>query len=198
MQSVASLPAASSTWTWRTAAWSCTDPCEGPEEDEDEDGPPPTLYPVGPWPQVLIDPSVWGFGTTLGVLQLTVKAATSRPIQFQCANLSGWVPSRGMRPRLLRAADGQHSATALADMESGQKRSWADMMAAPGSSRTVRVPDQELMEIYEANWMRESPARLLPRQRVQQAAAVAAALTLQRRGSSFSLVSQHTTTWRIH
>jgi hypothetical protein len=36
------------------------------------------------------------------------------------------------------------------------------------------------MEIYEAIWMRESPARLLPRQRVQQAAAVTAALTLQR------------------
>ena len=66
-------------------------------------------------------------------------------------------------------------------METGQKRSWQDMMAAPGSSRPARVPDQELMQLYEANWMRESPARLLPRQRVQQAAAVAAALTLQRR-----------------
>jgi hypothetical protein len=65
-------------------------------------------------------------------------------------------------------------------MEAGQQRSWSDMMASPGSSRPVRVPDQELMEIYEANWMRESPARLLPRQRVQQAAAVTAALTLQR------------------
>eukprot|EP00775_Hariotina_reticulata_P014962 gene14962-biopygen69 len=65
-------------------------------------------------------------------------------------------------------------------MEAGQKRSWQDMMAAPGSSRPARVPDQELMELYEANWMRESPTRLLPRQRVQQAAAVAAALTLQR------------------
>ena len=187
MQSVASLPAASSTWSWEDCCVVCTDPCEGLEEDEDEDGPPPSLYLVGPWPQVLIDPSVWGFGTTLGVLQFTVKAATSRLIQFQCANLSGWVPGRGMRPRLLKAADGQHSATALADMESGQKRSWADMMAAPGSSRSVRVPDQELMEIYEANWMRESPARLLPRQRVQQAAAVAAALTLQRQQQQLQL-----------
>jgi hypothetical protein len=67
-----------------------------------------------------------------------------------------------MRPRLCKAANGQPSATGLAAMEVGQKRSWSDMMAAPGSSRPVRVPDQELMEIYEANWMRESPARTRP------------------------------------
>jgi hypothetical protein len=60
-------------------------------------------------------------------------------------------------------------------MEAGQKRSWSDMMAAPGTSRPVRVPDQsELMEIYEANWMREPPARLLPCQQVQQMAATTA------------------------
>jgi hypothetical protein len=48
------------------------------------------------------------------------------------------------------------------------------------------------MEIYEANWMRvtsrESPARLLPRQRVQQAAAVTAALTLQRQQQQLQVI----------
>jgi hypothetical protein len=172
-----SLPAGSSTWVWEDCCVVCPDPlAQDPEEDQDE----ALLYLVGAWPRVLIDPSVWGFGTTLGLLQFTVKAATARLLQFQCVRLTGWEPGRGLRPRLLRAADGQPSPTALADMEAGQKRSWQDMMAAPGSSRPARVPDQELMELYEANWMRESPARLLPRQRVQQAAAVAAALTLQR------------------
>ena len=179
LQRVTSLPAGSTTWVWEDACVVCTDaPTQAEEEEEDE--PEPALYLVGAWPRVLIDPSVWGFGTTMGVLHFTVKAATSRLVQFQCAALPGWVPGKGMRPRLCRAADGQPSATGLAAMEAGQKRSWSDMMAAPGSSRPVRVPDQELMEIYEANWMRESPARLLPRQRVQQAAAVTAALTLQR------------------
>ena len=44
----------------------------------------------------------------------------------------------------------------------------------------IRASDAELMALYEANWMRESPQRLLPRQRVAAAVAALATVTLQR------------------
>ena len=168
---VHTAPQAVGTWQWSDCCVVNTNP--DPER-------PPTLYLLGEWQHVAIDPSLWGFGTTLGLLQYTVKAGTRRLLQFQCSQMPGWVPGVGLRPRLQRLADGQPSTSAVMVMEAGQKRTWQDMMAAPGSSRPARVPDAQLMELYEANWMRESPARLLPRQRVQQAAAVAAVVTLQR------------------
>ena len=177
---VNALPDASATWQWLDSCVVNTAPGQQTQTAAAAAPITPTLFLVGAWSQVAIDPSVWGFGLGMAVLQYTVKAATERLLQFQCCQLPGWVPGRGLRPRLLRSAEGQPSATALTDMEAGQKRSWQDMMAAPGSSRPATVPDTELMELYEANWMRQSPARLLPRQRVQQAAAVAAAITVQR------------------
>ena len=38
-------------------------------------------YLVGPWPQVQVDPDVWGFGPKMGVLDYTVKDATQRLLQ---------------------------------------------------------------------------------------------------------------------
>ena len=181
---VAALPGGSAAWQWTDCCVVNCDPCSLPsmasDSAQDADEPPPDLWLVGEWQHVLVDPSVWCLGTTMGVLQYTVKQANKRLLQFQCSTLPGWEPGAGMRPRLCRTADGRPSATAFADMETGQKRTWEDMQAAPSSSRQVRVSDAELMDLYEANWMRESPARLLPRQRVQQAAAVRGQITLQR------------------
>lgn len=142
--------------------------------------PAPVLFLVGEWSAIRVDPSVWGFGQLMGVMQYTVKAATMRLVQSQMAGVVGWEPGVGIRPRLWRGGDGQLSATAVADMETGQKRSWQDMMAAPSRSRQVRVSDEELAAIYDAPWLRESPPRLHPRQRAADAATAAtAAVTLQ-------------------
>lgn len=143
--------------------------------------PEPALYLVGEWTAIRVDPSVWGFGPLMGVLQYTVKGATGRLLQSQMAGVRGWEPGVGIRPRLWRGSDGRLSASAVADMEAGQKRRWHDMMAAPSGSRQVRVSDQELVAAYDAPWMHQSPPRLHPRQRVAAAAVAAvAATTLQR------------------
>lgn len=143
--------------------------------------PAPDLYLVGEWSALRVDPSVWGFGPLMGVLQYTVKGATRRLLQSQMAGVRGWEPGVGIRPRLWRGSDGQLSASALADMEAGQKRSWQAMMAAPSGSRQVRVSDEQLVAAYDAPWMHQSPPRLHPRQRVAAAATAAvAAATLQR------------------
>ena len=63
---------------------------------------PAAYYLVGPWSTVLVDPSVWGFGQGLGMLQYTVKAATQRLLQVFCRAMPGWVQGLGMRPRLWR------------------------------------------------------------------------------------------------
>jgi len=69
----------------------------------DEDGH-PKWYLVGAWEHIRIDPSVWGFGPKMGVLQYTVKQATQRLLQFQCAGVSGLAAGgRGQAAPLARA-----------------------------------------------------------------------------------------------
>jgi len=150
------------------------------------------LFLVGPFASVAVDPSVWGFGGGIGVLQFTVRHATQRLLQLQCARqlYPGWEPGVGMRPRLWRDAQGREApAAGLRQLEAGQKRSFEAMLAAGGvvggsgggsSSSAADVsafatPAQ--MAAYHASWMDASPPRLHPRQRV---AAAAAAVTTQR------------------
>jgi hypothetical protein len=52
-------------------------------------------YLVGRWPDVQVDPSVWGFGPDLGLLQYTVRDATCRLVEFRCRSQPGWVPDKG-------------------------------------------------------------------------------------------------------
>ena len=189
---LARLPATSASWQWADCCVVNCDPyrytTQPSEADQNEEDTPPQLYLVGEWQHILLDPSVWCLGHKMGVLQYTVQQANQRLLQFQCSTSPGWEPGWGIRPRLCRGDDGRPSATALTDMEAGQKRSWLAMQAAPSSSRQARISDAELMDLYEANWMRESPARLLPRQRVQQAAAVQGHVTLQRQQQQQQLV----------
>jgi len=46
-------------------------------------------YLVGAWEEVRLDPSVWGFGPGLDLLQYTVRAATQRLLQLACRSLPG-------------------------------------------------------------------------------------------------------------
>jgi hypothetical protein len=140
-------------------------------------------YLVGPWEEVLVDPSVWGFGEVGGVLQYTVKAATQRLLQIKCSSLPGWVPGYGMRPRLWRDQEGALAPdTALQDLEARHKRKFAEMMQQGfrPSSRSRFSQEAEAAAVH-ANWMDPSPPRLHPRQRAAAAAAAAAApITAQR------------------
>ena len=116
----------------------------------------------------------------MGVLQYSVRLATQRLVQWQCAHLAGWVPGVGMIPRLWRTADGVlQPQEGLTTLEAGQKRTWQQMMSGASSSRNSRsdFTDAALQSAYEAPWMRPSQLRQHPLQRAADAAAV---LTAQR------------------
>jgi hypothetical protein len=142
-----------------------------------------SLYLVGPWESVSVDPSVWGFGFFMGVLNYQVRLATQRLVQWQCGNLPGWVPGVGMIPRLWRTADGAlQPQTGLPALEAGQKRTWQQMVSGASNSSGNRAgvanfSDAALLSAYEAAWMRSAPARQHPRQRAAHAAGV---VTVQR------------------
>ena len=127
---------------------------------------PPQYYLVGTWDSIRVDPSVWGFGPLMGVLQYTVKGGYGRLLQAQCAQMPAWQPGTGVRPKLWTDSSGQLSSSAVVQLEAGQKRKFDELWTAPaGSSAVVRVSDQELIAVYDASWMHPSPERLLPRQR---------------------------------
>jgi hypothetical protein len=140
-------------------------------------------YLVGPWDQVVIDPSVWGFGD-MGVLRYTVKAATQRLLHRKCSSLPGWVPALGMRPRLWRDQEGALApAAALREQEARHKRKFAELLQqgfrSGSSSSRFSQADQEAA--VHANWMDPSLPRMHPRQRAAAAAAAAtSAITAQR------------------
>ena len=61
------------------------------------------MFLVGPWSAIRVDPSVWGLGFSMGVLQFTVKAATQRLLQFKVLSFDkwlGWTSPWHLRERL--------------------------------------------------------------------------------------------------
>ncbi len=145
------------------------------------------IFLVGPWSDIKIDPSVWGLGFGVGVLQCTPKVATQRLLQHHCSqhHREGWVPGVGKRPRLWRNQQGAEAVQeGLQEMEAAQKRSFQEMrngsmQGSPSrrSSAAQQFSDAVLLEAYHAPWMDPPRERELPRQR---AAAAAAVITIQR------------------
>ena len=147
-----------------------------------------TVFLVGPWTDIKVDPSVWGLGFAVGVLQFKPKVAAQRLLQQHCGqhHHEGWVPGVGMRPRLWRNRLGAEAPQdGLLEIEAAQKRSFREMQQGSvsgsshgaGSSSSQRFSDAALMAAYHAPWMDPPVARELPRQR---AAAAAAVVTMQR------------------
>ena len=133
-------------------------------------------YLVGKWVDVDVDPSVWCVGPSLPVLRYTVKAATQRLLQIACSSLPGWVPSRGVRPRIWRNKQGAlDPAEGLRQLEAGQKRSFEDMVRE-GFSQQGRFAAGVVAAGVNASWMGPSPPRQHPlqRSRASQDAAAAA------------------------
>ncbi|KAJ9518198.1 hypothetical protein QJQ45_010168 [Haematococcus lacustris] len=65
----------------------------------EEEGTPSSRWPkeewlLGPWDQVLLDPQVWGLGTT-SILQFSVKRARARLLQLKQASSDPRYPPRG-------------------------------------------------------------------------------------------------------
>jgi hypothetical protein len=145
------------------------------------------IFLVGPWSDIKVDPSVWGLGFDVGILQLTPKVATQRLLQHHCGqhHREGWVPGVGMRPRLWRNQQGAEALQeGLQQMEAALKRSFQEMLDGNMQSSTHRrssaiqqFSDAALLEAYHAPWMDPPRERELPRQR---AAAAAAVITIQR------------------
>jgi hypothetical protein len=133
---------------------------------------PMALYFVGLWRDVQVDPSVWGFGQDLALLQYAVRDATRRLVQFNCRSHKGWVPNLGVRPRLWRDSEGNLAPdTGLQQLEAQHKRKFAEMLqggfstgSSSGSGRRITTADQ--LAAYDASWMHASPARQHVRQRV--------------------------------
>jgi exonuclease III len=147
-------------------------PQQQQEDEQQSVEAPSAFYLVGPWAEVKVDPTVWGFGK-MGLLQYTVKAATQRLVRANCRGEKGWVPGWGMRPRLWRDEDGNLSpATGLEQLERTQKRTFAQMMQQGFSSSSQRrFEEADVAAGVHANWMDPSPPRLHPRQRAAAAAA---------------------------
>ncbi|KAF8055086.1 transposon TX1 protein [Scenedesmus sp. PABB004] len=125
---------------------------------------------VGFWPDVRVDPSVWGLGHAATVMQFTVRGATLRLLQLRCARevtpAGGWTPGVGCVPGLWRAGYGQACpASAIARREAGQKRSWAERQRAATPDPEPGLPA----------WQKVSPPRRHVMERVGPAAAAAAA-----------------------
>lgn len=98
---------------------------EGGEGGEDE-GPATAPYLLGPWSEVVVDPTVWGMGK-LDLCSFAVRSATLRRIQLRAQREAGawYAPSVGCRPAL-----------------------WAPPAGAPSSSR----PSTGL-QVLEARWL---------------------------------------------
>ena len=147
--------------------------------DQGEDAP-SAYYFVGLWRDVQVDPSVWGFGPDLSLLQYAVRDATRRLVQFTCRSHKGWVPNLGVRPRVWCDSEGNLAPdTGLQQLEAKHKRKFAELMqggfstgSSSGSSRRITTADQ--MAAYDASWMHASPNRQHVRQRVAAREATAA------------------------
>ena len=114
---------------------------EQQRQGRQQQAPKPSLFLVGPWSAIRVDPSVWGLGFSMGVLQFTVKAATQRLLQHHCSRYHqvGWVPGVGMRPRLWRNRLGAEAPQeGLPEMEAALKRSFADMQQGGARSSSSR------------------------------------------------------------
>jgi hypothetical protein len=161
----------------------------GQQQQQPNQPPRPKYYLVGAWDSIRVDPSVWGFGFYMGVLQFTVRGATQRLLQWQCTGKPGWVPGVGLIPRLWRDPSGVlQPQTGLQTIEAGQKRRWEQMAAGASSSRgsTAGIfSDEAQQHAYDTAWMRPSPVRQHPMQRVAAAAAV---VTRQRQQQLTALV----------
>jgi hypothetical protein len=132
-------------------------------------------YLVGPWATTRVDPSVWGFGPLMGVLQFTVRGATRRLLQRQCSQRPGWRPGLGMMPRLWRNNAGDMAVqAAVQELEGRQKRTWQQMMGGSSNSQAGQQAEvtAQLSHAYLQPWMLPSPPRTHVRQRVAESAAV--------------------------
>ena len=155
---------------------------------------------------IRVDPSVWGFGFKMRVLQYQVKGATGRLLQWQSSSKPGWVPGVGLIPRLWRDAAGDlRPQSGLSTLESGQKRSWADMMAGGSSSASssraastvaAATAEEDLQQVYCAAWMRPSPLRQHPLQRAATAAAVVTAHRQQQLETQRAAAPAHSFFWQ--
>jgi hypothetical protein len=138
---------------------------------------PKAYYFVGLWQDVAVDPSVWGFGPDLPLLQYAVRDATRRLVQFNCSSRTGWVPDLGIRPRVWRASDGSLAPdTGLQQLEAKHKRKFAEMLQGGFSSRSTgsRITTSAQLAAYDASWMHPSPERPHVMQRVADREATAA------------------------
>jgi exonuclease III len=141
-----------------------------------EEDVPKAFYLVGQWGEVLVDPSVWGFGPDLGLLQYAVREATRRLVQLKCRSQRGWVPGLGVRPRLWRDSEGNlAAATGLQQLEARQKRTFAELLQGGFStgSSSSRITTADQLAAYDAPWMHDSPERQHVMQRVAERAATA-------------------------
>lgn len=133
---------------------------------------------VGAWSVIQLDPGMWRVGDT-PLLRYTVREATQALIHLQAGagGKVGFCQGRGIRPKLWGplSAGGDvggpsaHDAVAAIHARQGQRmRDWS--RAASSSRGGRRVAESDLSsQLYEAPWMRPSPARTPVLQRVEAA-----------------------------
>lgn len=140
---------------------------------EDDDGTAAAntnLFLVGPWRDVAVDPSVWGWGKT-DVLSFTVKAATERRIRLRAAaEGAGWYNLRhGQTPALWHAPPEAPTGSSSANGLELLRSRWAASHASRLAGNRRRAADYT---VEPARWMQ---ARKRPRLSVRERLAGAAA-----------------------
>ena len=139
---------------------------------------------AGAWEGIQFDPGIWRVGTT-PLLKYSVREATQALILLHAGASVGWCQGRGVRPKVwgMPVQDGDMGGPSVPDavtaIHARQEHRMSTLSAGASSSRGGRrVAEADLSsQLYEASWMRPSPARAPVLQRVE---ANQAAITQQR------------------
>jgi len=139
------------------------------QDSQGERAPRKDLYLVGPWPEVAVDPSLWGH-TGEPLTDFCVKEAVLRMKRIRAIReLQGrYSPCDAVAPALWGsgAADAP-DANAIQLIASRQVRVFAAKIRVPPRPR-LHVSDADLVAIYRQPWMEPSPSRPSPDEREAQ------------------------------
>ena len=172
--------------TWSPCLLSCWSPARSWRRQENEVSPTaadadpiaptPSLYLVGPWSEVQLDPAVWGCGNAC-LIQLVVSRMSQRlrviHLNSHPPNGSAYLAGRPVRPKVWE--DSWDSASPGPSGIRHMEQRWEDSAAAKRAAGLVGSPMQDGTSMETASsyaaWMSASNPRMHPRDRAAAAAA---------------------------
>ena len=130
---------------------------------------PKDLYLVGPWPQVSVDPMLWGH-TDVPLTYFCVKDATLRMKRLRAVRelRDRYSPCEAVAPPLWGSgASDSPLDNAVQALASRQAQVYAEKQQLPSRIFT-NVSDEQFAAMYRQPWMEASPSRPSPADRARQ------------------------------